>query len=63
MRPAESECVVRKFMVAFGSFWKFRRVVKCYNWASNDAVVSLLCADVTEVYSVIRFFTNVMNFQ
>ena len=32
--------------VNFGSFLKFRRVVKCYNWASNVAVGSLLYEDV-----------------
>ena len=29
----------------YGRFWKFRRVVECYNWASNDAVASLQYAD------------------
>ena len=47
-------------MVAFGSFWKFHRVVKCYNWASNDAIACLLYADMFELYSVVRFHTNVM---
>ena len=37
-------------MVGFGSFWKFRKVVKCYNWPSNDAVASLLYADMFELY-------------
>ena len=42
-------------------FWTFPRVVKCYNWASNDAVVSLLYADILELCEVIKFYTNVMN--
>ena len=48
-------------MVTFGSFWKFHRVVKCYNWASNDAVASLMNANMFELYLVVRFYTNVMN--
>ena len=50
MHPAENECVVQTFVVLFGSFWKFRRVVKCCNWASNDAVASLLYAGMFELY-------------
>ena len=33
------------FTDAFESFRTFRRVVTCYNWASSDAVGSLLSAD------------------
>ena len=61
MRPEENECVVQKFIVAFGSFWNIRRVVKCYSWASNDAVASLLYADMFQLCLVIRFYTGVMN--
>ena len=42
-------------MVAFGSF----TMVKCYNWASNNATSSLLYADMFEIY--IRSYKNVMN--
>ena len=48
-------------MEAYGRFWKFPRVLKCYNWASNDAVASLLYTDIFELYLVIKFNTNVMN--
>ena len=46
----------------FGSFWKFRKVVKCYNRESNDAVASLLYADTFELYFVVRLYMKVMNF-
>ena len=55
MRPAGNECVVRKFMVASGNCWKSRRVVKCYNWASNCAVASLLYADMFELSDKISY--------
>ena len=43
--PAENERVLWTFTDAFGSFRRLRRVVTCYNWASSDAVASLLSAD------------------
>ena len=52
-------CIQRKANAS--RFWKFRRVVKCYNWTSNNAVASLLYADIFEVYLVSRFYTNVIN--
>ena len=39
-------------------FWKFLEVsqsFKCYNWASSDAVASLLCEDMFELYLVVIF--------
>ena len=42
-------------MVAFWMFLEVCKVVKCNNWASNDAVASLLYADMFELYLVVRF--------
>ena len=52
MRPAESACIFWTLIDAFENFRKFRRVVICYNLASNDAVASLF---------EYRFYTNMMN--
>ena len=48
-------------MEDFRSFKRFRRVVKCYNCASNDALASFLPADMFEPYLVVKYYTNVMN--
>ena len=48
-------------MVAFGSFCKLCRVVKCYNWISKDAVVFLMYANIFELHLVVKFYANVIN--
>ena len=44
VRQAENECVFGRLRT-FGSLRRFRRVVTRYNWASSDAIASLLSAD------------------
>ena len=48
----------------FGSLWSLLEVsqsCKILHPGSNDAVVSLLSADMLELYLVVRFYTSVMN--
>ena len=54
-------CVQWKANASFGSLWSPLEVSRIYNWASNDAVASLLYTDMSELYLVVRFYTNVLN--
>ena len=61
MRPAENECIMRKFMVAFGRFLEVSQSCKMLQLGvQRCGSVSPVCRYV-KLYLVERFYTNVMN--